>query len=124
MAATEPDGLRGEAPMLPRLTRYRPIASTTSVHFKTVKPVQATTASHLDFVAADTRSWKQSAAWQPEMLARQSVVLCCARNDHLELTVPCGFYGLLRGYKPDFVVRIAQLAAMLTSFSTEAELPA
>ena len=28
--------------MLPRLNRYRPIASTASVHFKTVKPVLAT----------------------------------------------------------------------------------
>ena len=62
VAAIEPDTEQGEAAILPRLNRYRPIASTASVHFKTVKPVLATSASHLNFVAADTKSWEQAAA--------------------------------------------------------------
>jgi type III restriction enzyme len=36
-AAITPDGDRGETPLLPRLNRYKPVASTNSVHFKTVK---------------------------------------------------------------------------------------
>ncbi len=105
-AAIEPDGSRGETPLLPRLNRYRPIASTASVHFKTVKPVQATTASHLNFVAADTKSWEQAAALQFEMLAKDGVVICYARNDHLELNIPYEFFGQARVYEPDFIVRL------------------
>ncbi len=106
VAAIEPDDTRGEAALLPRLNRYRPIASTASVRFKTVKPVQATSASHLNFVAADTRSWEQAAATQLEMLAKEGHVVCYARNDHLELNVPYEFYGQPRVYEPDFIVRL------------------
>jgi type III restriction enzyme len=106
IAAIEPDGSRGEAPLLPRLNRYRPIASTASVRFKTVKPVQATTASHLNFVAADTNSWEQAAALQLERLALEGAVVCYARNDHLELNIPYEFYGPPRVYEPDFMVRM------------------
>ncbi|HEX2230116.1 MAG TPA: hypothetical protein VHM64_23520 [Candidatus Binatia bacterium] len=55
IAAIAPDDATGEAPLLPRLNRYRPIGTTESVHFTTVKPVQATQASHLNLVAYDTR---------------------------------------------------------------------
>lgn len=106
VAAIEPDTEQGEPAMLPRLNRYRPIASTASVHFKTVKPVFATTASHLNFVAADTKSWEQAAAVQLEMLAKSGEVICYARNDHLELNVPYEFYGQPRVYEPDFIVRL------------------
>ncbi|HMN77642.1 MAG TPA: DEAD/DEAH box helicase family protein [Burkholderiaceae bacterium] len=106
VAAIEPDTEQGEPAMLPRLNRYRPIASTASVHFKTVKPVFATTASHLNFVAADTQSWEQAAAVQLEMLAQSGEVICYARNDHLELNVPYEFYGQPRVYEPDFIVRL------------------
>ncbi|MCE9660595.1 MAG: DEAD/DEAH box helicase family protein [Burkholderiales bacterium] len=106
IAAIEPDDSRGESPLLPRLNRYRPIASTASVRFKTVKPVQATQASHLNFVAADTNSWEQAAASQMEMLALEGEVICYARNDHLELNIPYEFYAQPHVYEPDFVVRL------------------
>ncbi|MBA4175891.1 MAG: hypothetical protein C0505_04935 [Leptothrix sp. (in: Bacteria)] len=106
-SSIEPDADRGEAAILPRLNRYRPIASTASVRFKTVKPVQATSASHLNFVAADTNSWEQAAATQLEMLAKQGHVICYARNDHLELNVPYEFYGQPRVYEPDFIVKLS-----------------
>ena len=105
-AAIEPDDARGESALLPRLNRYRPIASTAAVRFKTVKPVQATRASHLNFVAADTDSWEQAAALQLEMLASEGLVVCYARNDHLELNVPYEFFGQPRVYEPDFLVRM------------------
>jgi type III restriction enzyme len=106
VTAIEPDTEQGEASILPRLNRYRPIASTASAHFKTVKPVFATTASHLNFVAADTKSWEQAAAVQLEMLAKSGELVCYARNDHLELNVPYEFYGQPRVYEPDFIVRL------------------
>lgn len=105
-AAIRPDEAQGEPPLLPRLNRYRPVGSTASVRFKTTKPIQATAASHLNYVAADTGSWEQAAATQLEMAAKEGVIHSYARNDHLELTVPYEFQGQARAYEPDFVVRL------------------
>ena len=106
IAAITPDDAKGEAPLLPRLNRYKPIDSTESVHFKTVKPVQVTGASHLNFVACDTNSWEQAAMFQLEKLAKEGVVLCYARNDRLEFNIPYEFYGNPQVYEPDFMVRL------------------
>ena len=105
-AAIDPDEQAGELPLLPRLNRYRPIGSSASVAFKTVKPVQSTQRSHVNFVAADTQSWEQAAATGLEMLAVEGVVDCYVRNDHLELTVPYEFNGHARSYEPDFLVKL------------------
>lgn len=113
VAAIRPDESRGEPPLLPRLNRYRPVGSSASVRFKTVKPVQATQSSHLNFVAADTGSWEQAAAAQLELAARQGLIQCYVRNDRLELTVPYELYGQPRAYEPDFVVRMADGTQML-----------
>ena len=107
VAAIVPDDSEGEAPLLPRLNRYRPIGSTGSVHFKTVKPVQATIASHLNHVACDTGTWEQAAAFRLERLAKAGVVHCYARNDHLEFNIPFELYGTPRAYEPDFIVWLA-----------------
>ena len=107
VAAIVPDDSEGEAPLLPRLNRYRPIGSTGSVHFKTVKPVQATIASHLNHVACDTGTWEQAAAFRLEKLAKDGLVCCYARNDHLEFNIPFELYGTPRAYEPDFIVKLA-----------------
>jgi len=106
VAAIKPDDSKGEAPLLPRLNRYRPIGSTEHVHFKTVKPVQATRVSHLNYVACDTNSWEQAAMFQLEKLAKDGVVRCYARNDRLEFTIPYELYGNSQVYEPDFIVRL------------------
>jgi type III restriction enzyme len=72
----------------------------------TVKPIQATTASHLNFVACDTKTWEQAAMARLEQLALEGVVLAYARNDHLEFNIPYEFFGLSRVYEPDFLVRL------------------
>ncbi|HXG48285.1 MAG TPA: DEAD/DEAH box helicase family protein [Methylomirabilota bacterium] len=105
-AAITPDDTQGEAPLLPRLNRSMPIGSTERVHFKTVKPVQVTGASHLNFVACDTNSWEQAAVFQLEKLAQEGVVHCYARNDHLEFNIPYELYGQPHAYEPDFIVRL------------------
>lgn len=112
-AAIRPDESRGESALLPRLNRYRPTGSSASVRFKTVKPVIGTTASHLNFVAADTGSWEQAAALQLEMAAKKGHVQCYVRNDRLELSVPYEFHGQARAYEPDFVVRLADGSHLL-----------
>ena len=106
IAAITPDDGKGEAPMLPRLNRYKPIDSTERVRFKTVKPVQMTGASHLNFVACDTGSWEQAATFQLEKLAKEGVVYCYARNDRLEFNIPYELYGNPHVYEPDFIVRL------------------
>jgi type III restriction enzyme len=106
VAAIVPDDQQGEAPLLPRLNRYKPIGSTKSVHFKTVKPVQVTEASHINFVACDTNSWEQAATFQFENLAKQGTVFCYARNDRLEFNIPYELYGNPQVYEPDFIVRL------------------
>jgi type III restriction enzyme len=101
--AIQPDDTQGEAPLLPRLNRYKPICSTSAVHFKTVKPVVATTKSHINYVACDTNSWEQAAMFQLEASPH---VLCYARNDRLEFNIPYEFYGQPRAYEPDFIVKL------------------
>jgi type III restriction enzyme len=102
--AIQPDDERGEAPLIPRLNRYRPTGTTAAVHFKTVKPVQVTSKSHINFLACDTGSWEQAAAFQ---LEASPLVVCYARNEHLEFNIPYEFYGVPLFYEPDFLVRLA-----------------
>jgi type III restriction enzyme len=75
------------------------------VYFKTVKPVQMTGVSHLNFVACDTDSWEQAATLL-EKLAKKNIVFCYARNDHLEFNIPYELYGSPHVYEPDFIVRL------------------
>jgi type III restriction enzyme len=107
IAGITPDDAQGEAPLLPRLNRYEPVGSTKSVHFKTVKPVQMTGASHINFVACDTDSWEQAASFQLEKLAKEGIVFCYARNDRLEFNIPYELYGNPQVYEPDFIVRLS-----------------
>ncbi|MGA2541603.1 MAG: DEAD/DEAH box helicase family protein [Verrucomicrobiota bacterium] len=107
VAAITPDDAKGETPLLPRLNRYKPIGSTESVHFKTVKPVLITEASHLNLVACDTNSWEQAAVFQLEKLAKEGIVTCYARNDRLEFNIPYELYGNPHVYEPDFLVKLA-----------------
>lgn len=106
LAGIEPDVQSGEPPIIPILNRYKQTGSTSEVHFKTVKPVQATTYSHLNFVACDTHSWEQAAMFQLESLAQQGVIQCYARNERLEFNIPYELFGYQQTYVPDFLVRI------------------
>ena len=104
--AIRPDDAAGEPPELPRLNRYRPSGGTDNVHFKTVKPVVATMASHVNFVACDTDRWEQIAAGQLEQLAQSGVASSFVRNERLEFVIPYSFQGNDRGYEPDFIVSL------------------
>jgi type III restriction enzyme len=113
VAAMTPDDTKGEPPPLPRLNRYKPIGSTEGIHFKTVKPVQVTAVSHLNFVACDTDSWEPATMFKLEKLAKEGVVYCYAPNDHLEFNVPYELCGIPHVYEPDFLVRLTNGVTLL-----------
>jgi type III restriction enzyme len=93
----------GEPPLLPLLNRHRPVADTSIVDFKTVKPCFATRKSHINQVAADTNSWEQAAAFA---LEASDHVVAYARNEQLDCVIPWEYHGQARGYLPDFLVRL------------------
>jgi type III restriction enzyme len=105
---------------LPRLNRYKPTGSTENVHFKTVKPVIVTQASHLNLVACDTNSWEQAAVFQLEKLAQEGVVICYARNDRLEFNIPYELYGNPQVYEPDFLVKLASGVTLILEIKGQA----
>lgn len=102
-AAIAPADAAGEPAELPRLNAYRRSGGTGGVRFKTVKPVVATTASHVNFVACDTARWEQVAARKLEDLARDGALTSYVRNERLEFVIPYSFHGNDRGYEPDFI---------------------
>ena len=104
--AIAPADEEGGAALLPRLNAYRPVGSTENVHFKTVKPVRATVASHVNYVACDTAGWEQAAMFQIERLAAQGRIRCYTRNEKLEFNIPYEFFGAARVYEPDFIVEL------------------
>jgi type III restriction enzyme len=109
-----PDDTQGEPPLLPVLNRYKPIGSTAEVNFKTKRPCQPTMRSHLNQVVMDTQRWEQSAAFFLERMAAQSkVVVCYARNDHMEFSIPYEYLGVSHAYFPDYLVRLTDSSTLL-----------
>lgn len=100
--AIEPDTDAGEAPLLPRIERFRPVGSTSEVLFRTTRPCNGTTKSHVSHVVLDSPSWEHSVAYQFERLPQ---VVSYVRNDHLDFTIPYDFEGHRHAYVPDFLVR-------------------
>ena len=96
----------GSPALLPRLNPYQPVGSTKEVHFKTIKPVRAATASHLNAVACDTGSWEQAAMFQIEQLAQRGLVRCYVRNERLDFNIPYEFHNVSHVYEPDFIVEL------------------
>ena len=116
-AAIEPDAASGEPPLLPRLNRYKPIGSTAAVNFKTTRPCAPTIRSHINQVVADTDSWEQAATFRLEQA--RDLVAFYARNDHLELSIPYEYLGVVHAYFPDFVVRLSNGVTLLLEIKGE-----
>jgi type III restriction enzyme len=100
--AIEPDTEAGEPPILPVIERFRPIASTGEVLFRTVRPCVGTTKSHISHVVLDAPKWEHSVAYQ---LERMPEVIAYARNDHLDFTIPYEWQGARHEYRPDYLIR-------------------
>ena len=118
-AAITPADAAGEPAELPRLNRYRQTGSTSSVHFKTVKPVVATQASHVNYVACDTQRWEQIAAGRLEQLAGDGIVRSYVRNERLEFVIPYSFNGNDRGYEPDFIAHLENSVRLIVEIKGE-----
>lgn len=100
----EPDTGAGEAPLLPRIERYRPTGSTASVQFRTTKPTVGTFKSHISHAVLDSGPFGEGqAAWQ---LDQCSAVRAWAKNDHLDFEILYEWQGVTHKYIPDFLARV------------------
>jgi len=102
--AIVPDEAEGEAPLLPVLNRYKPVATSAEVDFTTTRPCHGTQKSHVNQVVLDTRTWESSVAFR---LEASKAVERYVRNDHLGLLIPYEFQGVDHTYEPDFIVRLS-----------------
>jgi type III restriction enzyme len=101
--AIRPDEGSGEAPLLPRLERFRPRGSTQEVLFRTSRPSKQTIKSHVSHVVLDTRRWESSVVFH---LEQSELVESYVRNDHLEFTIDYEFNGAQHSYMPDFLIKL------------------
>lgn len=81
-----PDEGSGEAPLLPRLERFRPRGSTEEVLFRTSRPSKQTIKSHVSHVVLDTKTWERSVAFR---LEQSDLVESYVHNDHPFLFPGC-----------------------------------
>src|SRR5262249_18830328 len=105
LGAIEPDTDAGEAAILPRIDRVRPLGSTAGVQFRTTKPTRGTMKSHVSHVVLDS-SWENMAAYYLETSPH---VLAWVKNDRLDFEIFYEFRGVVHKYLPDYLVRIDAL---------------
>lgn len=102
--AIEPDAEAGEAPILPRIERFRPTGSTSDVQFRTTKPCKEAWKSHVSHVVLDSVEFGEGqAAWHLEKSER---VRSYVKNDRLDFEVLYEWEGATHKYIPDFLVRV------------------
>ncbi len=105
LAAIEPDTGAGEAPLLPRIERYRRIGSTAAVQFRTTKKVVETWRSHVSHAVLDSFAFGEGQA--VAQLEASDRVLSWVKNDHLDFEVLYEWQGATHKYIPDFIVRLS-----------------
>jgi len=100
--AIQPDVEAGEAPILPRIERYRPFGSTSEVQFRTLKEAYGTVKSHVSHVVVDS-GWEHKIAYE---LDKNPDVIAYVKNDRLDFTIPYEWEHEVHSYYPDFIVRL------------------
>jgi type III restriction enzyme len=100
--AIQPDVQSGEAPLLPRIERYRPFGSTSEVRFSSLKEAFGTVRSHVSHVVVDS-GWEHKVAYE---LDKNSDVVAYVKNDHLDFTIPYEWEHEVHPYIPDFIIRL------------------
>lgn len=101
LAAIEPDTDAGEAPILPRIERFRPTGSTAQVQFRTTKPCKEVWKSHVSHAVLDSE-WEGAVVYQ---LEHHAAALSFVKNDRLDFEVLYDWQGGTHKYLPDFLVR-------------------
>jgi type III restriction enzyme len=87
----------------PVFDKEHPIRSTGDMRtWFTGKPCEATKKSHINFCVFDS-TWESSEAFE---LDRNPLVKSWAKNDHLGFEILYIFEGLIRKYRPDFLIRL------------------
>ena len=119
-------GSGGERRVLPLLQAHDPIGSTAWVRGRTSRPVFPTTASHVNVVVADTKSWEQITAKTLEELAVEGLVISYVKNAFLGFAIPYLKESAEHQYFPDFIVRcrrpdgrVVSLILEISGFSQE-----
>lgn len=88
----------------PSFDRDHPIRGTGDMHtWYTGKPCERTRNSHINFVVYDS-TWEASDAY---VLDNSPEVAAWAKNDHLGFEVLYIYRGVVRKYRPDFLIRLA-----------------
>lgn len=100
--AIQPDVESGEAPLLPRIERYRQFGSTSEVRFSSLKEAFGTVKSHVSHVVVDS-GWEHKIAYE---LDKSPDVVAYAKNDHLDFTIPYEWEHEVHSYYPDFIIRL------------------
>jgi type III restriction enzyme len=100
--AIRPDTNAGEAPILPRIERYRPVGSTGEVLFRTLKEVHDTIKSHVSHIVVDS-GWEHKVAFQFE---KSPYIVSYVKNDHLGFAIPYEYEGVNHEYFPDFIIHM------------------
>ena len=92
------------------LDRQRPIRATGDMlPWYTSKPCGETEKSHVNKCVFDS-TWEASEAFA---LDRDPHVVAWAKNDHLGFEIHYVFQGLVRKYRPDFLVRLTSGATLV-----------
>ncbi len=87
----------------PVFDRDRPIRSTGDMGtWYTGKPCERTKRSHINFCVYDS-AWEASEAFE---LDRNANVEAWVKNDHLGFEVLYVYRGVVRKYRPDFIIRL------------------
>jgi len=88
----------------PVFDRDRPIRSTGDMlTWYTGKPCEYTTRSHINFCVYDS-AWEASEAFE---LDRNPAVAAWVKNDHLGFEILYIYRGVVRKYRPDFLIRLS-----------------
>jgi type III restriction enzyme len=105
-------GTRTDRPELPRIPNGSAgRGSTKFVDFHTTKPIYPADKCHLNAMAADTKTWEQSAAFA---LDTHPGVERWVKNEHLGLRIPYRKNGVPANYIPDFIaVLVAGLILLI-----------
>jgi type III restriction enzyme len=98
-----PDAANGESSEIPRLEASRGPGSTSEVDFWTTRDVREVNKSHVNYVAADTRKWEQTATYY---IDTHPGVRAFVKNAGLGFAVPYLHNGQMHDYQPDFIIRL------------------
>jgi type III restriction enzyme len=102
--AIRPDASSGEIPEVPIYETHRGPGTTAEVvFFWTGREVREVSMCHLNYIAADTKKWEQTAAYY---LDKSEHVAAFVKNSGLGFAIPYFHNGQPHEYIPDFLARL------------------